>query len=127
MNNDVAVDALAGLLDGPRAHGAFLLRAILDAPWGIRIEDEVPLTVVAVARGSAWVLRDGESRADWAPATWPSSGVLTTTRWRTTRRRRRTWWSSPVRTARAPRTAAAWPASGTSAYGRGAPARTAAP
>ena len=67
MNDEVAVDALAGLLDGPRARGAFLLRAILDAPWGIRIEDEVPLTVVAVARGWAWVLRESEEPRRLAP------------------------------------------------------------
>jgi AraC-like DNA-binding protein len=57
------MDALTGLLDGPRAQGAFLLRSVLDSPWSIRIEDEAPLTVVAVVRGSAWLLpQDGEAR-----------------------------------------------------------------
>ena len=37
------MDALAGLLDGPRARGAFLLRSPLDPPWSLRIEDEAPL------------------------------------------------------------------------------------
>jgi AraC-like DNA-binding protein len=47
------MDALTGLLDGPRARGAFLLRAVFSPPWSIRIEDEAPLTVVVVTRGSA--------------------------------------------------------------------------
>jgi AraC-like DNA-binding protein len=55
------VDAVAGLLDGPRARGAFLLRSTLDPPWSLRIQDEAPLTVIAVVRGEAWVLPD---RAD---------------------------------------------------------------
>ena len=43
---------------GPRAREAFLLRSTLAPPWALRIEDEAPLTVVAVVRGSAWVLPD---------------------------------------------------------------------
>jgi AraC-like DNA-binding protein len=54
------MDALAGLLDGPRARGAFLLRSLLDPPWSLRIADEAPLTVVAVVRGSAWLWFDDE-------------------------------------------------------------------
>jgi AraC-like DNA-binding protein len=54
-----AVDAVAGLLDGPRARGAFLLRSVLDPPWSMRIEDEAPLTLVAIVRGQASVLTDG--------------------------------------------------------------------
>ena len=63
------MDPLAALLDGPRAHGAFLLRSVLTPPWSLRIEDQAPLTVVAVVRGSAWLvpetgdavrLRDGD-------------------------------------------------------------------
>lgn len=53
------MDAVAGLLDGPRARGAFLLRSTMDPPWSIRIEDEAPLTVVALVRGEAWVMPDG--------------------------------------------------------------------
>ncbi|WP_370943105.1 AraC family transcriptional regulator [Amycolatopsis sp. cg5] len=49
------MDALAGLLDGPRAQGAFLLRSVLNPPWSMRIQDEAPLTVVAVVNGSAWI------------------------------------------------------------------------
>jgi AraC-like DNA-binding protein len=50
------VDAVSALLNGPRASGAFLLRSVLRAPWSMRIADEAPLTVLAVLRGSAWVL-----------------------------------------------------------------------
>jgi AraC-like DNA-binding protein len=52
------VDAVAGLLDGPRARGAFLLRSLLDPPWSMRIEDEAPLCLVALTRGDAWLLPD---------------------------------------------------------------------
>lgn len=54
------VDVLEALLDGPRARGAFLLRALLDPPWSLRIEDEAPLTVVAVLRGVAWLCPDDQ-------------------------------------------------------------------
>ena len=53
------MDAVAGLLDGPRARGAFLLRSMMDPPWSLRIQDEAPLTLVAVVRGEAWVVPDG--------------------------------------------------------------------
>ncbi|WP_119727640.1 AraC family transcriptional regulator [Thermomonospora amylolytica] len=60
------MDALAGLLDGPRARGALLLRTVLDAPWSMRVQDRAPLTLVALLRGHAWVWRNGEEpvRAD---------------------------------------------------------------
>ena len=53
------MDAVAGLLDGPRARGAFLLRSTMDPPWSLRIEDEAPLTLIAVVRGEAWIVPDG--------------------------------------------------------------------
>ncbi len=52
------MDPLAGLLDGPRARGAFVLRAVMDPPWSVRIQDQAPLSVVAVVRGEAWVVPD---------------------------------------------------------------------
>ena len=52
------MDAVAGMLDGPRARGAFLLRSTLAPPWSLRIADEAPLTLVAAVRGAAWVLPD---------------------------------------------------------------------
>lgn len=54
------MDAVAGLLDGPRARGAFLLRSTMDPPWSLRIRDEAPLTLVAIVRGEAWVVTDDE-------------------------------------------------------------------
>jgi AraC-like DNA-binding protein len=52
------MDALTGLLDGPRAQGAFLLRSILDPPWSVRIQDQAPLALIALLRGAAWVVPD---------------------------------------------------------------------
>jgi AraC-like DNA-binding protein len=57
------MDAVAGLLDGPRARGAFLLRCMLDPPWSMRIQDEAPLAVMAMLRGEAHIqYDDGEAR-----------------------------------------------------------------
>jgi AraC-like DNA-binding protein len=53
-----SMDSIAGLLDGPRARGAFLLRSVLAPPWSLRIQDEAPLTLVAMVRGAAWVVPD---------------------------------------------------------------------
>src|ERR671915_1159101 len=61
------MDAIAGLLDGPRAHEAFLLRCTLDPPWSIRVQDEAPLTVVAMFRGEAWIVPDGGERTVLRP------------------------------------------------------------
>src|SRR5215470_896349 len=58
--NSVEVDTIAGLLDGPRARRAFLLRCTMDPPWALRIEDEAPLSVVAMLRGRACFVVDGE-------------------------------------------------------------------
>ena len=53
------MDAIAGLLDGPRARRAFLLRCTMDPPWALHIRDEAPLTLVAVLRGVACFVVDG--------------------------------------------------------------------
>jgi AraC-like DNA-binding protein len=55
------MDDLASLLDGPRAHDAFLLRCPMRKPWAIRLQDEAPLTVTSIVRGHAWALPDGDS------------------------------------------------------------------
>ncbi len=52
------MDSLAGFLDGPRARGAFLLRSIMNPPWSLRIQDEAPLTVMAMVKGEAWIVYD---------------------------------------------------------------------
>ncbi|WP_125777799.1 AraC family transcriptional regulator [Antribacter gilvus] len=58
------MDVLSAFLEGPRARSAFVLRTLLDPPWCLRIQDEAPLTVVAVVRGTAWVIfDDGEQLA----------------------------------------------------------------
>lgn len=51
------VDVLSGLLGSPKARGAFLLKSVFNPPWGLRIEDRAPLSVVTLLHGSAWVLR----------------------------------------------------------------------
>ena len=53
------MDSVGGLLDGARARGAFLLCSRLDPPWGLRIQDRAPLTLVALVRGTAWLQPDG--------------------------------------------------------------------
>ena len=52
------MDVLDGLLDGPRARGAFLLRSIMEPPWCLRVQDQAPLTLVGLVRGAAWVVPD---------------------------------------------------------------------
>ncbi|MFF5261243.1 cupin domain-containing protein [Actinomadura viridis] len=49
------MDALDDLLEGPRARGAFLLRATMSSPWSIRCADEAPLSLVAMVAEHAWV------------------------------------------------------------------------
>lgn len=53
------MDAIAGLLDGPRAAGAFLLRCVLEPPFSVCIEDGAPLTVVVVTRGATGICPSG--------------------------------------------------------------------
>lgn len=67
------MDVVSGLLDGPRARGAFLLRSHLRAPWGLRIEDEAPLTIVPVLRGAGWV---GPAQSPAQQGVDPDPGVL---------------------------------------------------
>jgi AraC-like DNA-binding protein len=62
------MDFLAGLLDGPRARGAFLIRSIFEPPWSLRIEDGSPLTLVAVVEGEAWITYDRDGAHDGAGA-----------------------------------------------------------
>jgi len=62
------MDVLTGLLDGPRARGAFLLRSIMDPPWSVRIQDRAPLSLVAVVRGEAWVVPDSGEAVRLRPA-----------------------------------------------------------
>lgn len=49
------MDILGGFFDGPRAHGAFALRARMASPWALEVRDEAPLSVVAMVAGQARV------------------------------------------------------------------------
>jgi AraC-like DNA-binding protein len=52
------MDSLGGLLDAPRARGAFALRAVMQAPWSLRILAESPLTLIAGVFGEFWIIPD---------------------------------------------------------------------
>ena len=61
MRDRLNMDELTSVLDGPRAQNAFVVRSVLAPPWGIRVQDEAPLTIVAVVRGATWIrFDDGE-------------------------------------------------------------------
>jgi AraC-like DNA-binding protein len=61
------MDVLAGLLNGPRARGAFLMRSLLTPPWSLRIQDGAPLALIAAVRGDAWVIPDGRDAVRLRP------------------------------------------------------------
>lgn len=61
------MDALAGLLGGPRTQGAFLLRALLSPPWSLRVQDGAPVTLMCLTRGEAWVVPHGGAPVRLAP------------------------------------------------------------
>lgn len=61
------MDVIAGLLNGPRADGAFLLSSLLTPPWSVRVQDRAPLTLVAVVSGTAWVLPEGGPATELHP------------------------------------------------------------
>jgi AraC-like DNA-binding protein len=68
------IDEFSGLLEGPRARGAFTLRGLLTSPWCLRIEADSPLTVVSIVRGRCHVAHDnGET-------VWLESGDVVITR-----------------------------------------------
>ncbi|MER6770527.1 AraC family transcriptional regulator [Streptomyces bacillaris] len=50
------MDPLAGLLDGPRARGAFLLCMVMEPPWAVRVADHAPICLMSVTRGAAWIV-----------------------------------------------------------------------
>ena len=52
------MDAFVGLLDGPRARGAFALRCVMCPPWSLRVSAESPLTLIAVVSGQVWIVHD---------------------------------------------------------------------
>ena len=52
------MDNLGGLLDAPRARGAFALRTVMSSPWSLRILAESPITLIAGVSGDTWVVPD---------------------------------------------------------------------
>ena len=52
------MDSFDGLLNGPRARGAFALRTVMTPPWSLRILAESPLTVLAMVKGHGWIVPD---------------------------------------------------------------------
>lgn len=61
------IDEFSGLLEGPRARGAFTLRGLLSSPWSLRIEAESPLTVLAVVKGECHISHDNGKQVRLAP------------------------------------------------------------
>lgn len=81
------MDTLVGLLDAPRARGAFALRAVMRSPWSLRVLAESPLTLIAVVKGTLWVMPDagepmpigpGEVAVTRAPDHYTVADSLTT-------------------------------------------------
>ena len=54
------MDALASLLRGPRAEGVFVLRSLMSPPWSVYVDDRVALSLIAIIRGEACMVADGE-------------------------------------------------------------------
>jgi AraC-like DNA-binding protein len=52
------MDTLGGLLDAPRARGAFAMRNVMNSPWSLRVLAESPLTLIAGVSGELWVVPD---------------------------------------------------------------------
>src|SRR2546430_2064907 len=47
----------------------------MEPPWSLRIQDEAPLTLVAVVRGEAWIVADGRAALRLAPGGWGGAWV----------------------------------------------------
>ncbi|MFF4324679.1 AraC family transcriptional regulator [Streptomyces sp. NPDC001568] len=52
------MDTLTGLLEGPKARGAYLQKSVFNPPWSLRVEDRAPLSVMTPVRGTAWLVPD---------------------------------------------------------------------
>ncbi|MFJ6619877.1 AraC family transcriptional regulator [Kitasatospora sp. NPDC091335] len=52
------MDSLTGLLEAPKARGAFLLKSVFNPPWSLRVEDRAPLSIVTMVHGDAWLIPD---------------------------------------------------------------------
>jgi AraC-like DNA-binding protein len=56
------MDPLTHLLDHPRAHNAFTLKVVMQAPWAVDIRDESAITIVLMTSGAA---RLGTDHGEW--------------------------------------------------------------
>ncbi|MFC9936481.1 AraC family transcriptional regulator [Nocardiopsis alba] len=54
------MDPLVHLLDGPRARGAFTLRAVMSPPWAIDIRAGAALDLIVVTSGRLWLATGAE-------------------------------------------------------------------
>jgi AraC-like DNA-binding protein len=54
------MDALANLLDGPRGRAPVLVRMIMRPPWSVRVQDQALVGMIAMLRGSAWVVPEAD-------------------------------------------------------------------
>lgn len=61
------MDNLGGLLDAPRARGAFALRAVMSSPWSLRDLADSPLTLIAGVEGKLWLAPDGSEAFQIGP------------------------------------------------------------
>ncbi|MET9919161.1 AraC family transcriptional regulator [Streptomyces sp. NPDC006435] len=61
------MDVLTGLLEGPKARGAFLLKSVFNPPWSLRVEDRAPISLVTMVHGDAWVIPDRGAPARIGP------------------------------------------------------------
>ena len=52
------MDPLTDLVRAPRATDAFLLRVVMAPPWSVRVQDQAPLTVLALTGGAATLAPD---------------------------------------------------------------------
>ena len=56
------IDDFSGLLEGPRARGAFTLRGSFVGPWSLRIQSDSPLTLMAMMKGECFITHDNGKR-----------------------------------------------------------------
>ena len=61
------MDDLGGLLDAPRARGAFALRTVMQSPWSLRIMAESPLTLLVGVRGRFVIASDDGHQVSVGP------------------------------------------------------------
>ncbi|MFD0891662.1 cupin domain-containing protein, partial [Streptosporangium algeriense] len=61
MWDRLIMDFLDDYLGGVRARGAVFCRSVVEPPWNVRFTGPVPLGLVTVLTGDAWILMDGSA------------------------------------------------------------------